>query len=246
MEPLARDASHWVELRPRLTSGLIVLAIVAVATLAGGVWFNALILFAALQIIREWDKLSEEFGSGWRLVGLAYAIIPSLSLIWLRDVQFIPYSLPVEAGDVAAVAASSNDGLLLVLFLVAVVSATDIGAFFAGRHIGGPRLAPSISPNKTWAGLLGGMLAAAVVSAVFSSFANFPKEALPALAIGLIMAVVAQAGDLFESWMKRKAGVKDSGTLIPGHGGIMDRLDGYILTAPLLVLFVHLFGAALA
>lgn len=113
----------------------------------------------------------------------------------------------------------------LVFWVMAVTWATDIFAYFAGRAIGGPKLAPAISPNKTWAGLAGGMIGAGLagwgVAWLFSLGAPFWW-------IGAPMAVVAQAGDLYESWVKRRAGVKDSGTLLPGHGGVLDRLDGLL------------------
>jgi phosphatidate cytidylyltransferase len=118
-----------------------------------------------------------------------------------------------------------------VLGLIGIVVATDVGAYFAGRTLGGPKIAPSISPSKTWSGLIGGMLAASLfavalamrVSPVFSM-----EELVLAILFGAFLAVVAQAGDFFESWMKRKAGVKDSGAMIPGHGGVLDRIDGLI------------------
>jgi phosphatidate cytidylyltransferase len=113
----------------------------------------------------------------------------------------------------------------LVFWVMAVTWGTDIFAYFAGRGIGGPKLAPAISPKKTWAGLVGGMIGAGLagwgVAWLFSLGAPFQW-------IGAPMAVVAQAGDLYESWVKRRAGVKDSGTLLPGHGGVLDRLDGLL------------------
>jgi phosphatidate cytidylyltransferase len=109
----------------------------------------------------------------------------------------------------------------------------DIGAYFAGRSIGGPKLAPSISPNKTWAGLIGGMVAAGVFGGAWAWLLQ-----LPAILILLAapFGAAAQAGDLFESWLKRRAGVKDSGTWLPGHGGALDRLDGLVVVASLTAL----------
>jgi phosphatidate cytidylyltransferase len=112
---------------------------------------------------------------------------------------------------------------------------TDIGAYFAGRAIGGPKLAPRISPNKTWAGLLGGMLGAGLLGWVAAHFLRLDGAFL---LLGAPMAALAQAGDLFESWIKRRAGVKDSGAILPGHGGLLDRLDGLlpVLVVTLLLL----------
>jgi phosphatidate cytidylyltransferase len=116
----------------------------------------------------------------------------------------------------------------LVLWVFVVTWATDILAYFAGRTIGGPRLAPRISPNKTWAGLVGGIAGAALFGWLMARF--FELEPLFHW-LGGPMGAIAQAGDLYESWVKRRAGVKDSGSLLPGHGGVLDRLDGLLAVA---------------
>jgi phosphatidate cytidylyltransferase len=125
---------------------------------------------------------------------------------------------------------------VLIGFLLPVI-AVDVGAYFAGRAIGGPRIAPKISPAKTWAGLVGGALLAGLVGVLAELVDIGPGALIPgapmvalvgAVLSGVLIAVLAQAGDFFESWMKRRAGVKDSGALIPGHGGLFDRLDGFI------------------
>jgi len=123
------------------------------------------------------------------------------------------------------------DGISAVLLVVGAVIATDIGAYFAGRMIGGPKIAPSISPSKTWAGLFGGAVGSGLSLVLLSSFSGNPAAVtiLPAyLLAGAVIAIIAQVGDFFESWMKRRAGVKDSGNLIPGHGGLFDRVDGLL------------------
>ncbi|MEX0839493.1 MAG: phosphatidate cytidylyltransferase, partial [Parvibaculum sp.] len=119
----------------------------------------------------------------------------------------------------------------------------DIGAYFAGRFIGGPKLAPRISPKKTWAGLIGGMMGAAMVGMGTSLWIGLGSPVLLAL-IGVGMTVIEQAGDFFESALKRRAGVKDSGTLIPGHGGILDRVDGLVAVAIGAALLALLHNAA--
>ncbi len=121
-------------------------------------------------------------------------------------------------------------GFFAIVYLLAVVWATDIGGYAFGCSIGGPKLCPKISPKKTWAGLVGGMASAGLAGFCVAWFFGDPK-ALLAGAVALGLAVVAQAGDLFESHVKRRAGVKDSGTLIPGHGGMLDRIDGLWLAA---------------
>lgn len=146
-------------------------------------------------------------------LGVIYLAPPCLAFLWLR--QEVP------------------EGRDLVLWLLLVVWATDTGAFCFGKTIGGPKLVPALSPNKTWAGLLGGMACAAVVGLLFSVFRQDQGMAVLAVASALL-AVVAQAGDVLESAMKRAFGVKDSSGLIPGHGGLMDRVDG-LLAASLFV-----------
>ena len=118
--------------------------------------------------------------------------------------------------------------ITLVFWVFVVTWATDILAYFAGRAIGGPKLAPRVSPNKTWAGLIGGMTGAALAGWLVARY--FEMEPL-FYWLGGPMGAVAQAGDLYESWVKRRAGVKDSGTLLPGHGGVLDRLDGMLAVA---------------
>ncbi|MBF0372671.1 MAG: phosphatidate cytidylyltransferase, partial [Alphaproteobacteria bacterium] len=153
--------------------------------------------------------------TAWLAWGVLYIGIPVTSLVWLRG-------LP-EGGRAA----------LIWLFLV--IWATDIGAYAAGRSIGGPLLAPRVSPKKTWAGLIGGMISAAVVGAVAARLLGHPSM-LSLAAFSGMMAVVAQIGDLGESWVKRRFGVKDSSNVIPGHGGVFDRVDGLIAAAPVVAL----------
>lgn len=156
--------------------------------------------------------------SAWLTAGMIYVGLPVVALVWLR-----------EAG-----------GLMVVAWLFALVWATDTGAYAAGRTIGGPRLAPRISPKKTWSGLLGGMVAAALVGVAFAWGLGMSVAALAAA--GAVLAVVAQGGDLFESWVKRRFDVKDSSTIIPGHGGVLDRVDGLISAAPVVALAVLALG----
>ena len=151
-------------------------------------------------------------------LGVLYAGVPVLGLIVIRR----------QLGD---------DGLIWTFWALALVWATDIGAYFAGRAIGGPKLWPSVSPNKTWAGLIGGVLAASLLAAVLHAAAGLPLRLTLATPL---LAVLAQGGDLYESALKRRAGVKDSGTLLPGHGGVMDRLDGLVPVAPVAAALVVL------
>lgn len=175
------------------------LAIAVVDVRAQGLWTSAAVLIAGCVLLVPW--------AGAAAFGLAYAGLPAAALLWLRALPW---------------------GFELVAWVLAVVIATDVFAYFAGRTMGGRKLAPSISPGKTWAGLIGGVVAAIVIGWLVARYFGLP----PWLGLmGGVMAVLAQAGDLFESWMKRRAGVKDSGTLLPGHGGVMDRIDGLLPVA---------------
>lgn len=206
---------EWTRMsRPISTDGLGFLpeALIVVfigALIAGLPAFWLLPLVVALIVVTAIAALIRKSGQ-WDASGLAYASVSGLSLALLRD------------GD--------HSGLVAILFLFAVVWATDIFAYFVGRTVGGPKLAPSISPGKTRSGALGGAVGGVVAGLILAAVAGAGNLALLGL-VALVLSVVAQAGDLFESWVKRRHGRKDSGFLIPGHGGVMDRVDGLVAAA---------------
>jgi phosphatidate cytidylyltransferase len=153
----------------------------------------------------------------WAGIGVALVGLPVVALVWLRSIPEL--------------------GLYLLLWLLIVVWTTDTAAYLVGRRVGGPRLAPVISPGKTWSGLGGGVIGASLAS-VITAWALGSERLVQAAGLGAAFAILAQLGDLAESALKRLAGVKDSGSLIPGHGGVLDRVDGLLLTAPALALLV--------
>jgi phosphatidate cytidylyltransferase len=240
---------------------VIGIALAAVAVLL--LWFGGVVLWAMLTIgaviaLIEWAGLVRAhrarlgIGIVVLLLGMSYA----LPMLWGTDRATLALLLiaamllamfpkaaltAVGVGYIGTAALSilflrsQPLGFALALWTLAIVWATDIGAYFAGRAIGGPKLAPAISPNKTWAGLAGGMIAAGIVGALIAQFGH-----LPALALWLapFLAVVAQLGDLLESGMKRRVGVKDSGKILPGHGGLLDRIDGLLPVAILVAALV--------
>ena len=159
--------------------------------------------------------LSKRAWIGW---GTLYAGLPSVALVWLRG--------------------ADDSGMHLLVCLMLVVWAIDISAYAFGRTIGGPLLAPAISPNKTWAGLVGGMIGASLVGGGLSLYFQF-MDLTTIVPLCALLAVVEQAGDFLESWVKRRWGAKDSSGLIPGHGGVMDRVDG-LLAAGLVVAVLKL------
>jgi phosphatidate cytidylyltransferase len=181
-------------------------------------WVGLVALVAAALLVAGVARL-RRWPAWWFGFGVLYVGIAPTMLVWLRN--------------------ASDDGLVFVLFLFAAVWAADTAAFFAGRAIGGPKLAPRWSPNKTWAGFVGGVGGAAIVGVVMAEIFALPFIAGSAL-LGGALGVVAQLGDLFESWVKRRAGAKDSGRIIPGHGGVLDRLDGLIFATPVFALFAVL------
>jgi phosphatidate cytidylyltransferase len=174
---------------------------------------------AALGVLTLGMALSWRLGGAWLAWGVPYIGLPLLAMSWLRD-----RPLPGPAGSDAV-------GRADVLFVVLVVWASDIGAYVAGRLIGGPKLAPAISPGKTRSGALGGLVAAMAVGAAAAHGLGLGSPGRAAVIAG-VLAVASQVGDLFESWVKRRFGVKDSGWLIPGHGGLFDRMDGLLAAAP--------------
>jgi phosphatidate cytidylyltransferase len=158
----------------------------------------------------------------WIVFGLPYIASFALALLSLR--------------------ATPDTGMVLVFYLLAVVWGADIGGYIAGRLIGGPKLAPAISPNKTWAGFFGGIVLATVCGgSVMLAFGA--RNAWAGLLLAFGLAVVSQLGDLFESWVKRRADVRQSSNLIPGHGGVLDRIDGLIVATLAFAVFQTLFGA---
>ncbi len=206
---------------------------------------SAIVMIAILGVaVWQGDPLL-----GWFIYLTALLCFVEFILLVVKATQNIPYRLAaILAGAVyIGVAASVLADIDLLYFgsAVGVVIFTDTFAYFFGRGIGGPKIAPKISPSKTWAGLVGGMIGAALFlstivviyhytihyESVMELLEEASPEMIPAAIIGAVLAVVAQMGDFFQSWLKRKAGVKDSSKLIPGHGGIFDRIDGLLPVA---------------
>lgn len=248
------------DLATRLLVAIALIGLAAVALLAGGLGFWLVIAVIGLLMVGEWADLHGASRQHRRLS--QYALTVPLAIMapgLAAGPSFLALGLVVGAaffiaavtrrGALAAgvlyvglpvlalltLRAQTPGGLLYTFWAMALVWACDSGAYFTGRAIGGPKLAPQISPNKTWAGFAGGIVAAAIFAALLVVGFGLPV----ALAIATpLLAVLAQIGDLYESHLKRQAGVKDSGNLLPGHGGIMDRLDGLVAVAPIAALLV--------
>lgn len=254
----------------RVISALVMLPVAVFIILYGGWVFTVFVTLLGLAIVYEWNGICEDkafnmafifqsitllllsystfsgqffdsyiyaiptiillpvalfgkFKLAFALAGLAYAIAPVLSLIWI----------------------SQNYGGYMVLWLMIIVWSMDIGAYFSGKTIGGPKMAPRISPNKTWAGLVGGTVAAVISGLTAAYYFELEFNSLLLAPFAAALAIWSQIGDLAESALKRHFKVKDSGAIIPGHGGIMDRVDGVVFAAPAMAVFLYFTGAAL-
>jgi phosphatidate cytidylyltransferase len=243
------------ELRLRIISGIILAAVVLAATWFGGVAFELLASAIALLIYYEWSTMTglhqrdpQGDALGWLgmvviaattlmeepaySVGtLLFFIVLTSALVAIRRKSWWLPAGVLYAGLTGIALAEIRDddllGFVVMLFVFATVWATDILAYFVGRAIGGPKLAPRISPGKTWSGAIGGAIAAVVAGTVVV-WSFFPGIGLRVSGLALLLSICSQAGDLFESFVKRRFGVKDSSQLIPGNGGVMDRVDGLI------------------
>jgi phosphatidate cytidylyltransferase len=201
------------ELLVRTLTALLLIAAALASAAVGGTIFAVLVAAVATAMFYEWTRLVRGWGAAWYVSGFLYALAPALALLWVRE--------------------RDAHGLELLVWVFLVTWSTDIGAYFAGRSFGRRKLAPSISPGKTVEGLYGGIAAASLIGGGWVLALGLGK---PLLALAPLLAVAAQAGDLFESFMKRRAGVKDSGAWLPGHGGVLDRLDGLVPVAVLTAL----------
>lgn len=244
------------DFRTRVVSGVGMGAVAALFTFSGAIAFSILVVVVAMLLSWEWGRLvhgrdadvviaihvgaagvaavlaaigyvglgllalpiaailamllSLGRNSVLAALGVFYAGLPAVALIWLRSDESL--------------------GMLAVIFVIVIVIASDTAGFLFGRMLGGPRLWPRISPNKTWAGMIGALVASSIIGALFW-FALPEASAVRLAASGVVLSLAAQGGDLAESAIKRRFGAKDSSSLIPGHGGIMDRVDGLVAAA---------------
>ena len=250
-------------LRLRMVASVAMISVASIALYLGGLAFWILAVILSLLMLGEWADLSgatpKERRTAQFALSVPLALMAPPSLI-IESRYFFTLGLLAGAAFFVAIVTHRRQlaggvvycglpvlalmvlrredaGLLLALWTLSLVWATDIGGFFAGRAIGGPKLAPSISPAKTWAGLAGGVALATGLAALLHAQAGLPFRLAASTPL---LAVLAQLGDLYESALKRRAGVKDSGRILPGHGGVLDRLDGLVPVAPVALLLVVL------
>jgi phosphatidate cytidylyltransferase len=202
----------------RAISAIVMATFMLTAVNLGTPYFEILIIFVGIVAIIEWYQLilagkPKLLNIVFMSLGAVYIIVPCLIMVWLRN--------------------NSQFGFYFVMWFLIVIWSTDIGAYVFGRSIGGLKLAPQISPNKTWSGFFGGVISAITISVIFKLFL-YPQLIVSVFVFACVfISVIGQIGDLFESWCKRKLGVKDTGNIIPGHGGVLDRVDSILLSAPM-------------
>jgi phosphatidate cytidylyltransferase len=256
--PLPAEPHKWRDLSVRVASAAVLIPIVLALTWLGSVWYALLVAAMAVFMAIEWARLVHGFSPVQLALhiaaGLAASLLPftvglrpalwCIGLAWGASLVhrgltarehdwWSVLGVPYVAFSALAVILLRNDesfGIMAVYWLLFVVWGADTLAYFAGRRIGGPKLLPAISPRKTWAGLAGAIVGGILCSILFALAVDL-EGILWLAGVGALLALIEQAGDLFESALKRKAGVKDSGALIPGHGGMLDRVDGLVAAA---------------
>jgi phosphatidate cytidylyltransferase len=259
------------ELLVRILIGVLLAVIGIGVALAGGYLFAGFVALAALAAAREWHRMvgTDRYGREW--IATSLGIVAAIATVMLSHSLVWPLAFLVAGALMAAAVGATRGtpptwvalgalyigipscalvalrehvphGGPIVLGVLLVIWSADTGALAAGRVFGGPKLIPSLSPSKTWSGLIGGLVIPAVLAA--SYVAVFGGSLLRGFFMGLLLAAAGHSGDLFESWIKRRVGRKDSGESIPGHGGVLDRLDSTLFVAPLAALLVFAFGAS--
>jgi phosphatidate cytidylyltransferase len=262
------------ELRTRVASGAVLIAVVVLAVLGGSWVFALLIVVGALAALHEWHRLVNGGSAALEAVPAVLTMIVAVGLLLTDSALLWSFAvLVLGAGTAALVAVKRGswvlwhavgvvyigvavlalimmreglflsgvvDGRVIVGGVFAAVWAADTSALFVGRLLGGPRLAPQLSPKKTWAGLIGGIVLAGIAEFIYVAIIGGPLW-LGGL-FGVYLGVAANCGDLFESWVKRVFQTKNSGNLIPGHGGMLDRVDSLLFAAPAGAAFLFILG----
>ena len=257
----------WDDLAPRLASGAVMVIIGLLGVWLGGIWWHLLI--AAICGVMVWElavmlqgassdrmlmlggiaggaaMLAIELPAGFALPLLLAPALVGVGLLHRRAPTYMIYTAVILMAGYGMMALRDDFGLVWMLWLVLVVFVTDVGGYFAGRMLGGPKFWPRVSPKKTWSGTVAGWICAGIVGAVFAGWQDTSWVLVP---VSALLAFAGQLGDIAESAIKRHTGVKDSSALIPGHGGVLDRFDAMVAVAALALVLVYLgaFGGVAA
>lgn len=253
-------AGKWGDLQARMGSAAAMILAGTLALWLGGLWFQLLIALVCGGMMWELTRMmaadtpqvARQMGVLAALAQLMAAWVPGIlvaplllavPIVGMRDVArdrwlYALYAAALMLACYSILVLRDGQGVLPVIWLVLVVVATDVAGYFAGRSFGGPKFWPRVSPKKTWSGTAAGWLAAAIVGLLFGGFGL--------MAFSVLAAFASQLGDIAESALKRRAGIKDSSALIPGHGGLLDRFDGMMAAALFVVIFAQLLGVPVA
>lgn len=252
--------NNWDDLTLRITSSIAMVVIGAVGVIAGGIWFQMMVVFvAAIMIWELWKMIAPHRDTAAALLAAATAAILSAMLTdagapWLlfllvpiggalilRKLRFtfLLYALMTLVASYALVQFRHDFGALWMIWLLLVVIASDVLGYFAGRTFGGPKFWPAISPKKTWSGTVAGWVGAGVIGLIFALSTDAGMILVP---LSMLLSFAGQMGDIAESAIKRRTGIKDSSTLIPGHGGVLDRFDALLGVAFVMFIAVNIMN----
>lgn len=255
------ENAKWDDLKTRVIWGAAMFVAGAIAVILGGVWFQMTVVFVTAVMVWElWMMIAPErptpgmllaallasVMSGQLLdqsiIGLAlFLVVPLLGAAAIKHERrwFFIFALGIQLAGWGLVQFRNEYGFTWIIWLLLVVVATDVFGYLAGRTFGGPKFWPKISPKKTWSGTASGWIAAGVVGGIFTLFTN---AGLTIVLISMVISFASQMGDIAESALKRRMGVKDSSTLIPGHGGLFDRFDAMLGASLFMLLVAYVFN----
>lgn len=253
--------TKWDDLSVRVTSGAVMLVVGAVAAAFGGVWFQLLVAFVTAVMVWElWMMISPDRPTPGMLLAVLLASVMSVQLqdqSWIalalflvvpvigaavarrEQFLFLVFALGIQVAGWGLVQFRQDFGLAWIVWLMLVVVATDIFGYLAGRTFGGPKFWPKVSPKKTWSGTAAGWVSAGIVGLIFTLFTDAGPTII---VISMILSFASQMGDVAESALKRRMGVKDSSVLIPGHGGLLDRFDALLGASLFMLLVAYVFN----
>ncbi len=255
------NSGNWDDLTIRVMSSAAMILVGAVGVVLGGVWFQMMVVFVSAVMIWElWTMIRpEEPTKGMLLAALVasvmsgqlaytsqwgfllFLVVPVIGVTQLRSEfkTFFIFALGIQIAGWGLVHFRAEFGFIWILWLMLVVIVTDIFGYFAGKSLGGPKFWPKISPKKTWSGTVAGWVGAGIMGFVFTLFTD---AGLIIILISMLLSFAGQMGDIAESALKRRMGVKDSSTLIPGHGGLFDRFDALLAAALFMLLVAVVFN----